>query len=67
MDALAIRIGKRISKLRRHKGLTSEALAYQNGISKGYLSDIENGNRLPSLKMLARLAKIFGVDVVALF
>ena len=67
MDKLARRIGKRIRELRSKKDLTSEALAYQYGISKGYLSDLENGKRLPSIKMLERLAKILKVDIKELF
>lgn len=61
--ALAKRLGKKISKLRRERGLTSEKLAYENDISKGYLSNIENGNRLPSLEMLLRLASPLGIEI----
>jgi transcriptional regulator with XRE-family HTH domain len=61
------KIGKRISQLRRQRGLTSEKLAYENGISKGFLSDIENGKRLPSLKMLARIAKILDTKLKDFF
>lgn len=63
MDQLAKRIGKRISELRRKRGLTSEKLSYENGISKGYLSDIENGKKLPSLKMLHTIAQALEVDI----
>lgn len=55
-EKLAKRIGLNISKFRRDAGLTSEQLAYENDISKGYLSNIENGNRLPSLTMLLRIS-----------
>ena len=41
--------------VRRLKRITSEKLAYENAISKGYLSDIENGKRLPSLKLVRGL------------
>ena len=67
MDKLATRIGKNISKARRARKLTSEKLAYENGVSKGYLSDIENGKKRPSLKMLEKLAKVLGVDISAFF
>ncbi len=63
MKTLANKLGKRISAIRRQKGFTSEKLAYENGISKGYLSDIENGKRLPSLKLLETLAKGLGVSL----
>lgn len=40
-------IGNRISFLRKQKGLSLEALAYQSGISKGGLSEIERGMKEP--------------------
>jgi transcriptional regulator with XRE-family HTH domain len=39
-----------------------EKLAYENDISKGYLSNLENGNRLPSLSMLLRISRILGLE-----
>lgn len=67
MDKLAKRIGKRISEIRRKRGMTSEKLAYENEISKGYMSDIENGKKLPSIKMLNQIADALGVDIKELF
>ncbi len=63
LDKLAKRIGKRITKVRSERGLTAEKLAYENGISKGYLSELENGLRLPSLKMLEKIAHALDVDI----
>jgi transcriptional regulator with XRE-family HTH domain len=42
-------------------------LAYENGMSKGYLSDIEKGNKLPSLTILDQIADPLGVDIKELF
>jgi transcriptional regulator with XRE-family HTH domain len=67
MATLAKSLGKKISQIRRGKGMTSERLAYEKGISKGYLSDLENGKRLPSLKILERIAKALGVTLRELF
>jgi transcriptional regulator with XRE-family HTH domain len=67
MSKLSKRIGKRVSQERRKKNLTTEKLAYENGISKGYLSDIENGKKLPSIKMLERIADALEVDISILF
>lgn len=64
---LAKRIGKRISYWRRRRGLSSEALAYENDISKGYMSDLENGKKLPSLSMLNKIAGALDVDIRDLF
>ena len=67
MNRLAKKLGKRISKFRRERGVTSEKLAYENGISKGYLSDIENGKRLPSLTLLEKIARGLGIGLRDLF
>lgn len=67
MDKLARRIGKRISDIRRKRGMTSEKLAYENGISKGYMSDIENGKKTPSIKTLDQIATALNVDIRELF
>jgi transcriptional regulator with XRE-family HTH domain len=61
-EKLAKKIGKNISNARQAKGLTLEKLAYENDISKGYLSNLENGNRLPSLSMLLRISRILGLE-----
>ena len=56
MNLIAKNLGKRIVELRGKKGLTSEQLAAKIGISKGYLSDIENGKKLPTILMLSKIA-----------
>jgi transcriptional regulator with XRE-family HTH domain len=64
---LARQIGRRISKIRRQRGMTSERLAYENDISKGYLSDIENGKRVPSVTLLDQIARALDVRLKDLF
>lgn len=61
-------LGSRIASLRTILDLTQEKLAWEAGLSsKGYLSRIESGERLPSLEVLYRLAKRLGVEVRDLF
>jgi transcriptional regulator with XRE-family HTH domain len=67
MDKLAKRIGRKVVEIRKRRGMTAEKLAYENDLSKGYLSDIENGKRLPSLKLLDKIAKALDVDIRDLF
>ncbi len=67
MLKLAQRIGAKIAKLRLKKNLTMEKLAYENDISKGYLSEIESGKRLSSLAMLERIATALDADIKELF
>lgn len=60
---LALRVGQNISKHRKAKKMTSEGLAFEIDSSKGYMSDIENGNRLPSLPMLIQIANTLEIDI----
>jgi len=48
---------------REHHGFTQDQLADQAGISKPFLSQIENGIRTPSLDTIKRLAEVLRVDV----
>ncbi len=57
-------IGARIRSLREEKGLTQERLAWECDLAKAYMSQVESGKRLPSVPVLAALAKRLGVDLV---
>ncbi len=54
-------LGLRIKEEREIKGLSSERLAYQVGISKGNLSEIERGMRDARISTLALIAD--GLDM----
>ena len=45
------------------RGLTQEALAEMLGVRKGYISQLGNGRKTPSLAWLIRFAHILGADV----
>lgn len=67
-EHLAKLLGHRIAALRQERGLTQERLAWEVDLSsKGYLSRIESGQRLPSLLVLQRIADRLGVEVRDLF
>lgn len=51
-----------IQDLRKRKGWTQQQLADRIGVSRIYISKLEQGDRLsPSLDVLERLAQAFGV------
>lgn len=55
--------GEQIRKLRKENRLTLEQVARKVGTHKGYVSGIETGKvRPPSVKLIRKLAKIFGQD-----
>jgi TRAP-type C4-dicarboxylate transport system substrate-binding protein len=61
------RVGARVRELRLAAGLTAVVLADQAGLSQGQLSKIENGKATLSVKILARLCRIFDRPVGYLF
>lgn len=61
------RIGEQLQVLRREQGLTLEQLAADSGLSTGYLSQIENGQAVPSLTALGVIAAELGVEVAHFF
>ena len=51
-----------LKELRESKGLTLTQAADILGVSKGYLSMVENGKRTRKLEFLFRLADLYGVS-----
>lgn len=59
-------MGGRIRDERSRRGLTVEALACKAGITKGLLSRIENFRAVPSLPVLASVARALDLDLSTL-
>ena len=55
-------LGQRIYELRTSMGLSQVDLAKRLNITKQTVSNWENENIQPSIEMLVRLSKIFGVS-----
>ena len=56
-------LGDRIKQRREELGWTQETLANQAGLSKGFLSDIENGKRGIGANSLLDIAQVLGVSL----
>ena len=50
-------IGENIKQLRKSKGLTQESFANETGISRSYLSDLENNRKSPTIETLEKIAR----------
>lgn len=61
MDLKAL--GSRLAKLRESRGMSGSELADRMGISRGYLSRVENGRQVPSIVLLDQIAQVFGVQL----
>ena len=64
--ALELAIAGRIREKRKEKGWTLEKLAEVTGLSKGHLSQIENGEKIPPISTLSKIAFGLGENVVTL-
>ncbi len=56
-------IGNRISRLRKSKGMSQEALAEKIGVSSQAVSKWENDQSCPDISLLPQLAKLLDVSV----
>ena len=54
-------VGVNLQRLRREKGWSQEALAFESGLHRTYVSGIERGVRNPTVMIIEKLAKTFGV------
>jgi len=59
-------VGQNIRYFRHAKNLTQVELASKVGVAPPYISQLESGIRLPSLKVARRIADALGVDVTVL-
>lgn len=58
----------RIKEIRKNKNITAYQLSKQVGITRAYLSELENGKRLnPTIKVLSDIAEALEVNIKDLF
>jgi len=60
------RLGANLKRLRTAKGWSQEQFAFEAGIHRTYISDLERGARNPTISVVQRLADCLGVGVAAL-
>jgi transcriptional regulator with XRE-family HTH domain len=56
-------LGQRIQRLRRKRSMGLVQLGEQSGLSASYLSQLETGRVVPTLRNLSRIALVFGKDL----
>lgn len=64
---IKLKIGQRIRELRKELEISQEALAYKAEVDRTYVTDIENGRRNVSVKILDRIIKALNVSVTEFF
>lgn len=55
-------VGRAIRELRERTDLSQEALGYESGLHRTYVSDVERGQRNPTVWTLVRLAETLGTE-----
>ena len=60
------RLGRNLRRLREEKGWSQEAFADEAGIHRTYVSDLERGVRNPTIIIVEKLARPFGVTAGSL-
>src|ERR1700733_10505916 len=61
------RIGERIKRLRLKKSMGLVELGRHTGLSASFLSQLETGRVVPTLRNLARIAMVFSKDLTYFF
>ena len=52
-----------LRKLRLEKGLSQEAFAFEVGIHRTYVSQLERGLKSPSLKTIQKIATVLNITI----
>jgi transcriptional regulator with XRE-family HTH domain len=60
-------VGRNLRRLRLERGLSQEALAHDARIAPSFLSQIETGQRSPTVTLLQRLATALRFPIVEFF
>ena len=67
MKTIEKHFGEQVRKLRLAMDLSQEELAFKAGVHRTYLGSIERGERNPSLKNIAAIAKALNISLSELF
>lgn len=65
MDAKAI-FGENVRRARKAAGLSQEDLAFQAGLARSYMSDVERGQRNPTVRVIGQIAAALKISAAPL-
>jgi transcriptional regulator with XRE-family HTH domain len=63
MKSESEKLGKNLKRIRTKKGISQGGIARSLEVSRGFISNIENGKTNPTLATIARLAQALSVSV----
>lgn len=62
MNSDAVRLGKNLKRIRTEKGMSQGDISRTLGVSRGFVSNIENGKTNPTLSTITKIAEAIGVS-----
>ena len=65
--SLAVEIGKIVREWRMERKVSQEEFAYRCGVHRTYMTHLEKGAHMPSVEVIARIARGCGTEISALF
>lgn len=63
---ITIEFGKRLRNIRIKKNYSMESLAFDAGMNYSYISQLENGKRNPTLRVLCKLSIALNIPIYEL-
>ncbi len=63
MTNSAKKLGDNIKRIRTEKGMTQGDLCRKLELDRSYMSNVENGNKNPTLATIEKIAKALGVSI----
>ena len=61
MKSESAKLGKNLKRIRTEKGITQGDIVRTLGVSRSFVSNIENGKTNPTLATISKLAEALGV------
>ena len=62
MDKISEQLGKNMKRIRAKKGMSQGDIARALEVDRGYISNIENGKKNPTIARIQKLANALGVS-----
>lgn len=62
MKSESAKLGKNLKRIRTEKGITQGDIVRKLGVSRSFISNIENGKTNPTLSTITSIAKALGVS-----
>ena len=62
MDKISEQLGKNMKRIRAKKKMSQGDIARALEVDRGYISNIENGKKNPTLATIQRLAQALGIS-----